>query len=83
MTAMVAVCAILCRRVGVGQPPAATDCSGETSYSVSDSAPLAITVRCRTFEIGAVSISSCGKRLHELRVPMSSPQVPDSQAPRQ
>ena len=26
---------------------------------------------CRTCEFGAVSISSCGKRLHELRVPMS------------
>ena len=39
--------------------------------SVSDSAPLAIIVRCRSFLFSIVSISSCGKRLLELRVPMS------------
>ena len=54
MTSMVAVCAILCRRVysllqSNIMPP-----------SVSDSAPLASTVRCRTCEFSAVSIS-CGK----------------------
>ena len=35
-----------------------------------------MTVRCRTCEFGNLSISSYGKRLLELRVPTSLPQVP-------
>ena len=32
MTSMVAVCAVVCRRLGLVQPLVATVCSGETSY---------------------------------------------------
>ena len=62
MTSMVAVCAILYHRAA-------------HRYSLlhlnNDSAPLAITVRCRICEFGTVSISSGVRHLLELRASTS------------
>ena len=75
MTSMVAVFAILCHRVVFVQPPTATVCSGEASHSFRSATarllPSLFVVAPASSEFSAVSISSCGKRLHELRVPVS------------
>ena len=62
MTSMVAVCAILYHRAAHRY---------SLLYLNNDSAPLAITVRCRICEFGTVSISSGVRHLLELRASTS------------